>query len=129
MNYILDTNAWLEYLVESKKGKVVNDLFERKNAVFFTLESTVSEILLWCLREKQKFNEVFALVRNKSLVEPIDLNKWVEAARTRTEMRKTLKDFGLMDSLLIAMQKETGGIIVSGDPHFKSLKNALFLND
>ena len=42
-------------------------------------------------------------------------------------MRIKIKDFGLIDSSLIAKQNEINNIMVSGDKHFKDMKNIVYV--
>ena len=57
----------------------------------------------------------------------IDLNLWIEAADLRHTMRKTQKDFGIIDALLLAVQRMLDCTLVTGDPHFKGLKRIRML--
>jgi len=127
MRYILDTYAWIEYFRGSAQGKKVKRIIENSRHTLITLESSVGELLLWCLKEDEEFKKLFTVVRNHSDIEPIYIDTWISAARIREEQRKNMKDFGLMDALILAKQKEIVGKIVTGDPHFKELKNVKFL--
>ena len=126
LDHILDTHAWIEYVLGTKKGIVVKKLIEN-DASLITLESSISEICLWCLREEKDFSRVLSIIKTYSHIEAITLTSWVEAAKIREQKRKTIKDFGLMDALLLAKQQELNAKIVTGDPHFKHQKDIEFL--
>ena len=123
----MDTYAWVEYLIGSAKGETVRKLFRNEAHEFLTAESSLSELRGWALREKKDFGELFSVVKTNSHIEAVYLEDWLEAADVKSAMRKDMPDFGLMDALLVAKQKRHGGKIVSGDPHFKDMKNVVYL--
>mgnify|MGYP001563981711 CR=1 FL=1 len=127
MNYIFDTYAWIEYFLGSKKGIIVKNILENSKNTIITLDSCIAEIYLWCLREEKDFEFSFKLIKSCSSLEKIDLSSWIEAAKIRHENRKKISRFGIMDAIILAKQKETGCTILTGDKHFKDLKNVIFL--
>ena len=44
-----------------------------------------------------------------------------------TEMRKTEKDFGLADAYVLATARKLKAKILTGDPHFKNVKDAILM--
>ena len=127
MIYIIDSYAWIEYFIGSKKGEVLKKLFlERKNK-FFTVECCLAEIKGWCLREDQDFDKLFRIVKSNSSVLQIMEYEWINAAKEKFEQRKMQKTFGLIDAVILTKQKELNCKIISGDKHFKSLNNILFM--
>ena len=126
LDYILDTYAWIEYFLGTKSGSVVKQLIT-SNFTLITLESSISEIYLWCLREEKDFNKVLNIIKTHSHIEPITLTNWIEAAKIREQQRKTMKDFGLMDAIILAKQQGFNAKVVTGDPHFKNQKDVMFL--
>ena len=127
LDYLLDTYAWIEYFLGTKKGAIVKKLISN-NSSLITLDSSISEIYLWCLREEKDFNKVLSIIKTYSRIEPIILIHWIEAAKIREQKRKTMKDFGLIDALILAKQQELNAKIITGDPHFRNLKDVEFLN-
>ncbi len=127
LRVILDTYAWVEYLIGSIKGEVVRKLFEDKRNEFLSVECSLSELKGWALREKKDFGRLYSIVKANSHIESVDLQDWLNGADIKSEMRKKMNDFGLMDALLIAKQKRYECKIVSGDPHFEKLPNIIYL--
>ena len=125
--YLIDTYAWIEYFIGSKKGEQVKQIIENKKNIILTSESCLAEIKGWALRENMDFDELYAVVRRISSIQCILTQDWLEAALIRNEMRKTKKGFGMMDSLIIAQQKRMVCKVVSGDPHFEHLKDVVFI--
>ena len=127
LQYILDTYAWIEYFIGSKKGAIVRNILENPYNRFTTLHSSVAELHEWCLKEGRDFEKLFGIIRVSSSIEPITLENWIEATSIKYEMRKKIKDFGLIDAIILAKQKEFKCRIITGDKHFEKLKNVEFL--
>ena len=128
MFYILDTYAWVEYLIGSQKGEKVKKLFSDKDNSFLTVECCLAELRGWSLRNDVDFDYIIELTECNSKIVEVDREDWINAARIKWDMMKRVKKFGLMDSLLLAKQKNTDAIIVTGDKDFRKLKNILFLS-
>lgn len=127
MIYIVDSWAWVEYCIGSKSGLELKSLLNNKNHKFITLECTISELKSYCLRTGYDFNLLHNVLKKNSLILPVLLSHWLEASEIKHEMRKKIKDFGLIDSILVARQNELKCSVVSGDTHFKGLKNVVYL--
>jgi hypothetical protein len=48
-------------------------------------------------------------------------------AEIRHEVRKTVPGFGLIDSVILAVQEEKRCMVLTGDPHFEGVKDVVFL--
>ena len=127
MVYIIDTYAWIEYFLASRKGQVLRDLLAEPTHQFLTVECCLAEIRGWSLRSKQDFSLLFKVVRANSQVIPVTEHDWIRAAEERFELRKTRSHFGLIDAVIIVKQKEFACKVVSGDAHFKGLKDIIFV--
>ena len=126
MIYILDAHSWIECYIGSAKGILLKKLLANKNHKFITLECTLSELKSYCLRVGIDFNQMFITLKRNSVFLPVMQENWLQAAEIRHEMKKKIKDFGLIDAILIAKQRDLNCSIVSGDPHFKGMKNVVF---
>lgn len=126
--YLIDTYAWVEYFTGSEKGKVVQQLLEDENNIIYTPECGLAELKGWAIREKLDFDELYRIVRKLSGIQSVTTSDWLEAASIRSEMRKTMKDFGMIDSLIVAQQKRLGCKVVSGDSYFKHIEDTIFLS-
>jgi predicted nucleic acid-binding protein len=52
---------------------------------------------------------------------------WIRAAEIRHEILKTVPGFGLIDSVILAVQEEKRCMVLTGDPHFERMKDVVFL--
>ncbi len=127
MLFIIDSHAWIEYLIGSKKGELLENLFKMEKHGFLTVECCLAEIKGWCIKNNKNFENAYEIIRSNSITTPVTEKNWLDAAEERTIQRKTQKDFGLIDSIILAKQKEKKARIISGDKHFEKLKNMLFL--
>ena len=127
MIYIIDTHAWIEYFKGSKQGEILKELFENQNNRLITMECCIAELKGYCLKNNLSFDEAYRNIKRNSFILPVMTAHWINAAKIKFELRKKITNFGLIDSLLIAKQQELKCKIVSGDHHFKSLKNVLYI--
>ena len=127
MAYLLDTYAWVEYFIGSKKGQVVKGMVEDEGNVIYTPDCCLAELKGWAIREGVDFDELYRIVRKLSDIHCILTEDWLDAATVRSEMRKSAKDFGMMDALIVAQQRRLGCKVVSGDAHFEGVEDAVLL--
>ena len=129
MIYIVDTYAWIEYFEGSKKGGILKSLIEQKNNKLVTMECCLAELIGYALKHNTDFTLMYKLVKMNSVILPVLTSHWLEAAKIKSELRVKIAHFGLIDAILVAKQKELKCKLVSGDPHFKSLKDILYIGD
>jgi predicted nucleic acid-binding protein len=127
MYFIIDSYAWIEYFIGSEKGEVLRKLFTDERNQFYTVECCFAEIMGWALKNNRNFDELFKIIRADSTTIVLTEHDWIDAGKERFEQRKRQRDFGLIDAVLLVKQKELGCKIISGDQHFKNLKNVVFL--
>lgn len=124
--YLIDSFAWIEYAEGSTQGRIVRQILMNPKNKIFTLESTLAEIKEWAIRRQKDFNRLHASIRANTLISPLFIDDWLRAAELKFEMREKIKDFGLIDALLLAYQEKYTITIVTGDPHFKGMKNVRY---
>ena len=127
VTFIIDSHAWIEYFIGSKRGKVLRLLFEDEHNTFMTVECCLAEIKGWCLKHNQSFNELFTIIRANSKIISVVEKDWIDAADEKCKQRITQKNFGLIDAVILVKQKFYNCKIVSGDHHFQNLKNVVFI--
>jgi predicted nucleic acid-binding protein len=122
---IIDSYAWIEYFFGSEKGKRVRDAMEQKEC--YTLESNLAEIYEWSKKNDEDFSFLQKIIIVKSRILPINRRDWLRGVEIKLEQRKKQRDFGLVDGLMIAKQEELKCGLITGDKHFKNVKNVVFL--
>lgn len=127
MIYLVDSWAWVEYFTGSDAGLILKRLLDKKRHKFITMECTVSELKSYCLRNGRDFSQMYTVLKRNSVILPVLTSHWLKAAEIRHETRKKIGDFGLIDAILVAKQNELKCKVISGDLHFKNLKNAVYI--
>lgn len=127
MIYIIDSWAWIEYFIGSKEGLILKKLLNDKNHKFLTMECTLSELKSYCLRTNNDFSKMHGVLKSNSAILPVLTRNWLEAAQIRHEIRKKSKDFGLIDAILVSKQNELNCKVVSGDRHFKGMRDVVYI--
>lgn len=122
--YVIDTHAWLEYFSGSEKGKSVQIYIEGGDAITPTI--VIAELSDKYARDEkpyfqQDLDHIFEVCEIVNLQPEIA----VVAGNIKNEMRLVAKGFGLVDSIILATARFLGAKIVTGDPHFSTVKDAI----
>jgi PIN domain nuclease of toxin-antitoxin system len=128
VKYVIDSYAWIEYFMGSRMGERVKPLIENSEEKL-TPTICLAEVYAKTLKvesqeiaEKQK-----AFLKAKSALVFLDETIAVESARLNVRMKKEIDGWGLADSIVYATATVKKAEVVTGDEHFKKLKNVLFI--
>jgi predicted nucleic acid-binding protein len=127
IRYVIDAYAWVEYLIGSDAGAKVNEIIEKENVEAYTCAVTVAEVISKVARDKQDVEKAFDILLSNSQILNVDEELSKKTGLLHAEMRKTEKDFGLADAYVLATARELKSKVLTGDPHFKNLKEAVML--
>ena len=123
--YVLDTFAWVEYFQASKKGEIVKNIIE--NNKIATPIIVFAELADSYFRAGEELGDRHNFILSKSTIINLNPEICIKGAKIKSEMRKTEKDFGLIDGIIYAIAKDLKAILVTGDPHFKNAKDVMLL--
>lgn len=134
MKIVVDSYAWIELLIGSEKGAKVKDLLDKADEVY-TPDTVLAETARKFLREgtdEETINRWMEIITNASTVIPIDSAIALEAAKCYLELAVKAKNFkrntpSLFDAIVCATAKTKSCKIVTGDEHFKSLSDILWV--
>ncbi len=129
MNVIVDSYAWIEYFEGSKKGLLAKEIIENENNSIFCSALTVSEIVSKSERLGKDSSQYIEAMQSLSRILKIDEKTAIEAGKKHAAIRKKVKNFGLADAFIIVQGEKEKAKILSGDKHFKEMKNAIFIGD
>ncbi len=131
-SYVIDTFAWIEYLIGSRRGLAAKKYIEGGKAATPTV--TIAELAKWFLREiefgrrsLEEMNQAFQYARTKTLVVDLDEPMARKAGETDFLMKKKVRNWPLADSIIYATATLASAQVVTGDPHFKSVENTILL--
>ena len=125
--YVIDAYAWIEYLIGSEMGIKVNEILEQENVEVYTCAVTVAEVISKVAREKQDVEKAYDLLLSNSQIVNADEELSKNTGLLHAEMRQTEKDFGLADAYVLATARKLKSKVLTGDPHFKHLKEAVMI--
>ncbi len=125
--YIIDAYAWIEYLEGSSRGVKIRNIVENSKNKVYTCAVTIAEIVSKFLRRNFDPETAFnAIIADSHVISVNDKLSFV-AGQLHAEMRKHVKDFGLADAYILACAKNYNAKIVTGDPHFKNVKDVVMI--
>jgi predicted nucleic acid-binding protein len=125
--YVIDAWAWVEYLIGSEFGARVNEILSQEETEIFTCAITLAEVISKAARMGRDAKAAYALLSGNSQVVNADEELSLEAGLLQFEMRKMVKDFGLADAYVLATARKLKSKILTGDPHFKGIKEAVLI--
>ncbi len=123
----MDTYAWIEYLDGSPRGARVRDIVENPGNTIITSPVTIAEIASKYVRMRRDPSRALVELQNSSSIPPVDLKLGRSAGEIHAEQRKTQKDFPLADAFVLATAKSKSSKILTGDPHFKDVPEAVMI--
>ena len=120
---VVDTSAWIEWLLNSSVGKKMNTEFPSRNAC---LVPTIVQLELskWLVRERGEdvADRVIAYTQ-KCVVVSLDTKTALLAAELHREHK-----LATADAIVYATAKHHGADVLTCDARFKSLPNVRFLS-
>ncbi len=134
MNLTVDTFAWVEIFRGTPLGRRAQALMNEAEDCFtpsVALAEVASIAVRSGLSDALILNEL-RLVAESSRIVPIDGQLAVVAARALVELRESarargLATPGLSDALVLATARVLGAKLLTGDPHFQSYRETLWL--
>jgi len=121
---LLDTYAWVEFFRGTKKGERVKEILKSQ---CFTCAISLAELNEWCHREKLRPHKYSKIVKELSIIIVPDEAIYELAGRINFLQKKRVKGWGIVDSLILTTAKIYGLTIVTGDRHFKNIKNVIMI--
>lgn len=126
MKFIIDSYAWIEYLDGSSFGEKVKKIIEGNNELF-SLNLTILEVISRTKRKKMDFESAYQLIISISKIAEITPELAKKAGIIHAEIREKIKDFGLVDYLLLIIARKLNAKILTGDEHFRGFKEAIMI--
>lgn len=134
MSVIIDSWSWIEYFAGTEYGKIVKEYLEKH--LCFTPNIVLLEIAGKYARagfSKEEILRRILFIIKKSEILEFTYEDVVEASFCYLELRKHAKELGLKkkpgiaDGLILALARRYNAKILTGDEHFKGLKETIFI--
>ena len=134
MRIVVDSYAWIELFIGSKKGSKARGIIIEAEEVY-TPDFVLAEIARKYLREgvdQQTILERLRKISESSDVTSISVEAALESAKCYFELKEKSKEAGipspsLFDAMVLATARILKARVVTGDKHFKNLKETLWL--
>ena len=122
---ILDTSAWVEFFIESEKGELVKNILQAEKCCSSIV--TLAEISNWALRENQNGKECLKFI--VSIAKILNLTHEISflAGELNFQRKKNVKNWGMVDSFILATALIYDLKILTKDNHFRDLENVEIL--
>ena len=116
---VLDSFAWIEYFNGSSAGEKVQNFLETRLVV--TPAIVVAELSEKHKKLNREFGPKYDFVKARTSVVPLEEELARVAGEINFERKRSVKGWGMADSIVLATARRSGSRIVTGDPHFRDL--------
>jgi predicted nucleic acid-binding protein len=124
--FVIDSYAWVEYLRGSPKGKVARKYIEGQSAA--TSAITIAELRSKYLREGWSFfDSDLGFISTRTVMAPVDTAVALLAGEINHQRRKNVANWGMADSIVLATARNSSCKVVTGDPHFRGIPDAILI--
>jgi predicted nucleic acid-binding protein len=124
---LLDTSVWIEFFQGAEKSKRVEDILKTEEN--FTSIITFAEVVNWCLKNniQDKIKDYIEGIKNGSTILGLNEPIVILAGKINYERKRIEKDWGMMDSIILATAQIYNLKVLTKDSQFKDLPNVEIL--
>jgi len=122
---LIDTSAWVEFFLKSDKGEKVKHYLKTKSC--YTSIVSIAEISNWASRQKIDGKELIAHMVELTQLIDLNLKTAFLAGELNFQIKKIKKDWGMIDSVILASAQLYNLKILTKDAHFKDLPDSEIL--
>jgi len=124
--YVVDSYTWIEYLRGSKAGEKAKRLIEEGQAATATI--TIAELREKYAREGWPyFDDDLLFITSSTILVNLTKDVAVKAGEINAAMKAKVKGWGMADSILLATAQTANAKVITGDRHFKAIKQAVLI--
>jgi predicted nucleic acid-binding protein len=124
---VIDSWAWIEYLDGSKRGSKVRDVIMDERNQLYTHVVSIAEIVSKEKRRKKDPETAWRAITSLTKVLQIDESDSKAAGLLHAEIKSKNKNFGLVDSFVLQAARKLSGRVLTGDPDFRGVAEAILL--
>jgi len=121
---LFDTSAWVEFFDGTEKGEKARSTLSSNTC--YTSIISIAELSCICIEKNFNPVEILSQIKSFSSIIDVDEDILLLSGKIRHEKRKSLKNFGLVDAIILSTAKHLGLKVVSCDRHFEG-ENAIIL--
>jgi predicted nucleic acid-binding protein len=124
---VIDSHAWIEYFNGTEKGAKVREYLENPANIILTNSVTVAEIISKFERENKDTEQVWHALHSISKVIQVDSLFAKNVGEIHAEVKAKTRNFSLADAFALHTARAFGAKVLTGDPDFKGIKEALMI--
>jgi predicted nucleic acid-binding protein len=131
-SHVIDSYPWIEYFRASPAGERAKKLIEGEGSA--TPSIVGAEVSRKLLREVEAGKETreergrhLEFIRASSQILHLTFDMAASAGEIDVEMKKKVRGWGLVDSIILTFARSAGARVVTGDEHFREIKEAIML--
>ncbi len=130
--YVIDTYAWIEYFRGSPEGIVAKGYIESRETatptiVILELRKNLVRKIKEGKETRKGAEEKMDYVRSASTIIDLGYASSIKAAETDLEMKQKVKNWGVADAIVLSAARELNAKVVTGDEHFRGLRDAVMI--
>jgi len=124
---LLDTSVWIEFFQGTEKSKKVEDILKTEEN--FTSIVTLAEVVNWCFKNniQDKIKDYIEGIKNGSTILGLNEPIVILAGKINYERKRIEKNWGIMDSIILATAQIYNLKVLTKDSQFKDLPNVEIL--
>lgn len=125
MKLVFDTFAWIEYFEGTKKGKKVEEFFEREEIL--TPLIVLLELSYKADKEGWNCKQILNFIKSHSRIIGINEEFVLSFGELYNQTKEKIKGIGFADIIILNTALLNNARILTGDPHFSKLNNSIIL--
>ncbi len=129
INYIVDASAWIDYFLDTEKGKKIGAIIEKEENNCFTPASVIAEVVSKMVRAKINLSLAFPAIINLSEIINLTGELATAAGHIHVSAKQSNKDFGMLDAFVVAAAKKLKAKILTADSDFKPFREAIVMDN
>jgi predicted nucleic acid-binding protein len=125
--FVLDSYAFMEYVNGTSMGQIVREAL--KGGTCVTPSIVLAELSDKFHRSGRaiEWEPLLKFISTKTRVITLDAKLASKSGSQKAALRQRVKDIGLADAIVYQTAIDAGGILVSGDEHFETFEDVIYL--
>lgn len=125
MVIVFDTFAWIEYFLDTKNAKTIENYLENDDVI--TPSIVLLELSYKADNENWDFKKFLRFIKVKSRILGFNEVFVLRFSEIYNNVKKQVRGIGIADCIILTTAKLNNAKILTGDPHFKNMENVIFL--
>lgn len=125
MVVVFDTFAWVDYFLDTKNAKTIENYLENEDVI--TPSIVLLELSYKANKENWDFKKCLSFIKVKSRILGFNETFVLRSGEIYNSVKKQVKGIGLADCIILTTAILNNAKVLTGNPHFKNIENVIFL--